>query len=722
MMRAMNESSTSVTFGVGGDELAFDADERLWRGGEEVQLPPRVRGVLAELLRRPGQLVSRQELMDAVWQDTAVSYTSLAEAVSLLRTSLGDDAQKPRYVRTVPRRGYVFVAPVARGTSTPPRGVPRRTSRRMSLLAVSAAMAMAAVVVIAGWQWFPPASSESPTPPAGTVAVRDTAAIRFSIPAPEGGSFRLALPALSPDGRRLAYSVEEDGVRHLRLRELGSFESVVLPGTEDGLAPFFSPDGRELGFLVGNHLKKMTLPGPGPSGSLPVTLSHLPVDVGASWGDDGEIVVAKFTGGLMALPENGGVARTLVVPRSEAGEDAYLWPDVLPGSRAVVFARMLVGPFPPSVAVLDRGSGEVRTLVEHGSFPRYVRPSRPGEVGHLLYVTEEALFAVPFDASALRIVGEPKVVLTGLEIDPWYGFPQAAVSAAGVVAYMPGASSRSARRLCWLGGDSELTDSGLPPRFYRNVDASSDGRFAVTIRDGHRSDVWIADPETVELRRFTFRGFNIEPYWSHDAAWIAYASSEGGPLEVRLRAADGRSPARSLVSGPRHHFPVAWTPDDRAVAYCELHPERGADLWLQPLAPGAPAEPLRVTAAQELDADFSPDGRFFAFSSDESGSFQVYVEELATGGRWQVSESDSLRPRWSSDGRRLYFLGLHGLKAVDVTTDGELRFSRPRRLFEGPRFVRHEAVPGGRVVVVEEDDVRHSRELRVIVDWFSEWR
>ena len=315
--------------------FSFDPVNRLLcSNGIELPLPPRVLGVLDHLLQHPGRIVSRQDLIDTVWKDAFVTDTSLAEAVSFLRQTLGDDAQAPQYIQTVHRRGYRFVASIERGAGPQPQersgdaaGGPAPEPVSPSLLWQLVPWSITALLAITtGTALWLLLSRHDPE-------VRNVT--RFSVELPEGthlDPYRPAL-ALAPDGDDIAFvACGKDGCR-IFLRSLGSRRPRPLPGTAGGSLPFFSPDGRWVGFFAEGKLKKVAV-----EGGLPAVLSDASQPFGAAWGIDGRIVfAASFAGGLQAVSERGGQPAPLTVPDTKAGEFRHCWPERLNDGRSILF-------------------------------------------------------------------------------------------------------------------------------------------------------------------------------------------------------------------------------------------------------------------------------------------------------------------------------------------------------------------------------------------------
>ncbi len=715
----------------------FDrANGLLRRGEDEMPLPPRALAILRVLVERPGRVVSKQTLIAAVWNGAFVSDTSLTEAMSLLRQALGDDPQQPTYIQTLHRRGYRFIAPLEVPPPPPPRLVPLDGPRRPhSAAAMSAAAAPEAVP---GADVPPP--QPPPAAPARRRALRPAAVallalgaaavaaggfllgraapsaqperalpLRFAVAPPVGDRIPTFGPglAVSPDGRELVFEGwrEERGVRLLH-RSLGRFGTRAIEGTAGATSPFFSPDGRWIGFLDDNRLMKVPL-----AGGRPVALAQVPGMLGASWGADGRIVYSPgFLRGLWAVPAAGGAPRRLTAPDAARGEVRHEWPEVLPGG-GILFTAWSTTVEDSRLLFLPPGGGAPREVRAGAVFARLLGGDR------LVFLAPDGVLTARFDARAGRLLDGP-VPLPEPMARSVGGY---ALFATGgdTLAYVPGDVELGNRELAWAGPGGARTPVPAPPRFYRNVAVGpGGGRAAVTVLDGRRSDLWVVGLGDGALTRLTFDGFNIEPTWSADGRWVSFAGKgDTGPFNLFRRPADGSGPAERLVASRRHQYPEAFTPDGRTLVYTEGHPETGFDLWTLDLATRPPrAAPLLRTAANELFAAVSPDGRWLAYTSDISGRWDVYVQALpGGGGKWQASPEGGVHPAWSPAGDRLYYLYGGKVMEVPVVPGPDLRLGKPRLYVERPAMAMMSAGPG-RLLLIEDRQLPHPpRELRVVV-------
>ncbi len=720
-MRDRAASSVTVVLHPAGDLLAFgpyrfDRTNRiLSKEDAELPLPPRVLGVLEHLVTRPGRVVSKRALMDAVWKDAVVTETSLTEAVSQLRQALADDPQQPAFVQTVHRRGYRFVASVTVDSAR--RG-------RESLLALDPEEETASGTEggAGRLRW--------PLLAAGfAIGLAIAGAVRHAAPPPVPRVTRATLPlglgdgaalgaapslAMTPDGSELVVVLTRGGRSQLYARALDRFDAAPLAGTEGATEPFVSPDGRWIGFFADGKLKKMPV-----GGGAPVTLCEAKVPLGASWGDDGTIVFAHGEReGLFRVPATGGTPERLTRPDTAKGEIGHWWPEVLPGSAIVVFtiwptagldqARLAAVPLKP-------GAGSPRTLLVGASYGRYA------PTGHLVFLRKSRLMAARIAPRTGDLQGAAVGVLDGVTVNWFKGAAQLAFSRSGALAYLPGTHEVPAHGVVAVGRDGKEEPVPLPSRPFMNLDAVPDGsRVALTIHEGTGSDLWAADLPRHALTRLTFEAHNVEPVISPDGRRVAFASSRNGPMNLYAVDTDGRGGVERLLSSPLTQYPDAFSPDGRFLAYVECGPETGTDLWVLPLTGAREPQPLLRTRFDEESSSFSPDGRFLAYDSNETNRFEIYVAPFpAMSPKWQVSVDGGFAPAWSRDGRELYYMTEGAVMAVPIGTVPGFKAGTPRRLLADPGLVALTSAGTG-LLVVRREEKRPLPPLHLVLGWFEE--
>jgi len=461
---------------------------------------------------------------------------------------------------------------------------------------------------------------------------------------------------LSPDGTRLALVASgADQRRRIYVRSLDQLQATALSGTENARHPFFSPDGQWIGFFADGKLKKVSV-----QGGAAVMLSDAPNDRGGSWGDDGTIVFAKDNEtALSKISSAGGTPQLLTM--LEAGEITQRWPQVLPGGKAVLFTSGIVGDLEDrEIVVYSMASGQRKTLHRGGFHARYL-PS-----GHVAYMHEGTLFAVPFDLQRLEVTGQPAPILEGVVTSPNYGGAQFSFSEAGNLVYLAGGTVGQKVSIYWMDHEGKFTPLRETPGDYRNPAFSPDGkRLALEIVEGTRRDIWVHDWERDTLTRLTSAGeSNFDPSWTPDGQRITYSSQEKGraPNLWWIRA-DGAGNAQRLAESNSSQDVSFWRPDSKVLAFCEGNPDTGADIWTLVIEgdeksgwkPGEP-KPFVNSAFTQTWPAFSPDGRWLAYQSNESGTTEVYVRPFpGPGGNWQVSTGGGNRPKWSRNGKELFY-------------------------------------------------------------------
>jgi eukaryotic-like serine/threonine-protein kinase len=651
----------------------FDPNSRmLSRAGVELQLPPRVIGVLEVLLRRAGDVVPRQDLIEGVWKDAFVTDTSLAEAVSALRQALGDDPQTPTYVQTLHRRGYRFVAPVAEGAAEPFAG-PSAASRGPApeivapsiagqLMPWSLAAVCAVLAVVAVWQVASGRRSVEPL------------VARFAIPLPDGTHLdgRASALAISPDAATASWSGCSVETCRLYIRRLDRLQPEPVPGTEGAAAPFFSPDGRWVAFFADGKLKKVSL-----AGGAPVTLGDAPDPLGGVWTAQREIVYAgSATGGLVSVAENGGDPKPVTEPRASDGEVAHVWPALAPGGDVLLFTILrapgsvqgqlgarAVNAFGPTTDGWRRLATGIAASA--GAMENVVLFSRGGE-----------LQATWFDGPRLSIAGPPPLVVSPVARGTTGS--QFAVSASGALLVAEPADSSAAGSLRWLAGKDEIAVPDLD-RSLQVTSVSADGARAAGVEeDGSRSDIWVADLVRGTTTRVTHGGQNTAPVWS--GRNLFYASRNGGTYDIWKKDVDTAAPPLTVHGGSRPVFPVASAADGSSLAFLQVGGATRADLWLLPLAGGSPA-PLVESAYEDGGATFSPDGGMVAYQSNEAGRWDVYVLRRSDGKRGVVSRAGGAHPVWAPDGAWLLYENNRELLRVAFEGKaGEFRIGAPERV------------------------------------------
>ncbi len=523
--------------------------------------------------------------------------------------------------------------------------------------------------------------------------------------------------ALSPDGARLVYVGISPGGTRLYVRPMDRSSAEPIAGTEGALGPFFSPDGQWVGFWADKELKKVSV-----AGGSPLVLCDAPALRGASWGPDGNILFAPAPNtGLFRVSEKGGAAKQVTTLDAKKGDMTHRWPQVLPGGRAVVFTSHDVsGNYDKArIELVLLETGERRTLIEGGTDARYL------PTGHLVYLRAGSLFAVPFDLNRLAVTGPSVPVLDGVGSEPEIGCGHFGFSSSGNLVYLAEDPRRFEGELVRIdrkGVTRSLTDSR---RAYLDVHVSPDGRF-LAVSAGHPDpDIWIYDLERSSWDRLTTGSRNVAPVWSPDGRRIAFSSNRNGSFNPFWMPIDRSQPAEQIFKDDQWVFPTSFSPDGRALLL--ITQTVGTSLDVSVVFPDSAdrnPRPLVQSPASEHEGKFSPDGRWIAYVSNESGRQEVYVTAFpGARGRWQVSTHGGEEPVWSRDGKELFYRSSAGkLMAVAIETKPQWRAGVPRPLFELKDIAAFDVFPDGREFVGIRTTGRDlgPPEVVAVVGWFDE--
>jgi Tol biopolymer transport system component len=578
-----------------------------------------------------------------------------------------------------------------------------------ALLWGGASLLLAAIVGLAVWDLKPPLSQP---------------VTRTVITLPQGQQlagldFGPAL-ALSPDGTHLAYVAAQSGARQLYVRAMDSLEAKPVPGTEGAVEPFFSPNGQWLGFFAGGNLKKVSMSG-GPA----LTIANASQPRGASWSSHGMIAFAPTTiSALQQVPAEGGTQR--LPTRLEKGDTGYLWPEFLPSGKAVLFAARVVDG--SGVAVQSIATGERRNLVQGGMYPRYASS------GHLVYAEGANLMAVPFDPQRLTVMGEAVPVVESV-LQSNNGAAQYSISSTGSLVYVPGGVQSSPRNLVWVSRNGAEQPLSAPEHGYDTPRISPDGQRLAVVTD---AQIWLYHFSRQTLTRFTFEGsVNSRPVWAPDSKRIAFYSNKEGPLNIFWQLADGSGGLERLTTSENVNVPTSFSPDGRILAFHEADPTTGNDIWvlrLGDLSAGSgqvrKAQPFLRTRFNEGGPRFSPDGRWMAYVSDESGRTEIYVQPFpGHGGKWQISTDGGTEPVWNPNGRELFFRSGKMMMAVGIATQAGFTAGNPRMLFQGEyapatnMFSNYDVSPDGqRFLMIKPTEQAQAAptQINVVLNWFEE--
>ncbi len=647
--------------------------------------PPRVR----ELLRRCLEKDARRRLRD------------MGDARIELEEVLSPRGSASSAAYSTAIAGAVDAATAAAAAPRKSSGVGRQ---------LAAAVAGAVIAVVAG-------KLISPLLPGRHAAAR--APIRFEVP--ETAGMRMpgdgALQAISPDGTRIVFVAGDSLKSRLWVRTLETLAARPLEGTEDGIQPFWSPDGRSIGFFTGTKLKRV----PAAGGEVD-ELCDVKRARGGAWSRNDQIVFAPSSDGpLSVIAAAGGEPRQVTVIDSARGETGHRAPDFLPDGKHFLYSSLppREGKYRIMIGSLDGAKPESLTATTSGV--RYAEP------GYLLSLASSQLTAARFDASSRRMKGPPVVLRDLMVPSNIAGSSGFSVSGNGRVSYPTFLVTRS--KLAWFNpAGGALTATPLEAAEYTGGVALSpdDRRVAIGRAEGIAlPEVWVGDLERGTISRFSQEtGINEEPHWSPDGTLIAYQASTAGPQWFIVRALSGNPQPRSyLASDPAFKLLTDWSPDGTMLVFDRQAAATRWDLWLQPLEAGAPARPYLQTPFNEQGGKISPDGKWIVYVSDESGRPEIYVQSFPTpGSKYQVTTGGGAQSAWTADGRSLTF-GVEGeplvLKIADIIPGPEFRLGPMRSVGRFPPNLRGGDLThhGMRALLLLPEGKAPTSSLTVVLDW-----
>lgn len=557
-------------------------------------------------------------------------------------------------------------------------------------------------------------------------------AIRSTILPPEKSAFNFGgvspgPVAISPDGRFLAFVARTaEGRDLLWVRPLGSLTARSFEGTDGASYPFWSSDSRSIGFFADAKLKRIDAQG-GP----PQTLCETSIARGGSWSREGTIIFAPdISDSIYRVPATGGEPAPVTLLDQSRQHFNHRWPFFLPDGRHFLFFARSALDENTGTYVGSLDSKELKFIMAGRSNVAYAAP------GYLLFVRERTLMALPFDTGRLEITGEVIPIVDPVAVNTSVQRAIFTVSEGGVLAYQGGVLTGSSQ-LRWLDRSGKPAGALGDPTVYLQPHLSPDDkRLVVQIADprSFNSDLWIYDLGRGIKTRFTFEP-NIEtsPVWSPDGTRIAYTSNRSGRFHMFAKASSGVGAEEPMFEEPETDArPVSWSRDGRYIAFMRRKvkgPTRG-DIWILPLFGDRKPFPFLQSEFEEQYATFSPDGRFMAYVTNESGRNEVYLVPFpGAGGKWQVSSAGGMAPRWRGDGRELFYLAPDSrVMSAEIVPKGDrLEVGAVRPMFEtrslqSPVGAYDPSSDGKRFLVVTEADQTNSEPITLVVNWTADLR
>jgi Tol biopolymer transport system component len=543
---------------------------------------------------------------------------------------------------------------------------------------------------------------------------------RFTVTSPPKTDFSSnSLLAVSPNGRWIVFAAAAGNAPpQLWLRSMDATDAVLLTGTDGAGVPFWSHDSRYIGFFADGKLKKLPVGG-GPA----IVLCDAPVmgnsRGGAAWSRDDVIVFQpKNDGPLFRVPAAGGVPTQATVLDESRKEIAHRYPTFLPDAKHFLYVAMPGG----SIVLGALDSRDTKVLLQADSKPVFGAP------GYLLFVRQTVLMAQPFNMARLELEGEAVPVGQQVRVNPGFGSAAFSASDNGVLAYGTGQTVQTSR-LEWFDREGRPTPA-LDGLFdYRALSLSPDGTRAVAHR--HEEPVggglWLTDLGRAATSRFTLTAAHDSfPVWSPDAARVAFSSDREGQRDaIYVKAANGAGGEQQVLKAPNAVRPADWSFDGRAIVYEQIDPKNSVDVFLVPLSGDRQPQPVAATSFVEAAPQFSPDGRYVAYTSNEARRFEIYLQSVVPGGgKWQVSTSGGFFSRWRRDGTELYYLSLDSsMMAVPIDLRGSAPvIGVPQRLFPTRAAVTNQGFPfavaadGKRFLVAQQPEQLNAT-VTVVLNW-----
>ena len=540
--------------------------------------------------------------------------------------------------------------------------------------------------------------------------------------------------ALSPDGKVLVFAGLKGRQLQLYQRRLDQKDATPIAGTEGAAEPFFSPDGQWVAFFAREKLRKVPM-----NGGIATDICDIPDtrsrswggSFGASWASNETIVIAQGRLGILQVPASGGAPKTLVPPDRARPGESYRMPQLLPDSRIVLYTLLPVTGGDPQIIARRVDSGEQHVLIKGAADARYL------PTGDLVYERRGVLMAVPFDAKRMQLAGSPVATIDGVmqalnvpngAVDT--GMGQFAVSRSGDLVYAPGGVSPSyTYRIVRVDRKGAETELKAPADQYIDLRVSPDGQKIAVFKGGSFGGIWLVDANSGNSIRLSSEGPNGWPIWSPDGKRILFTRG----YQFQTMPADGSGAAEPVLAGkPFGFYPASWSAEGN-LAYLDLQ-DGLSRIWTKSMS--GPGEPKLFAESKFAIGyvDFSPDGHWFVYSSNESGPTEVYVQAFpGPGGKHRISTNGGLGAAFARSGRELFYLeprpaGKLAMMAVDITPGPVFKAGTPHELFEGPLssttpLRNYDVTPDGQHFIMlrtePPPDERVTR-LNVVLNWFDE--
>jgi Tol biopolymer transport system component len=589
----------------------------------------------------------------------------------------------------------------------------RRTRERLAWTMAGLAGGLL-VALVTGWTFFRPAPPVSRLVYASIMSPREPAA-EFILGGPNSGSL-----TVSPDGRHVTFAARtEDGSRQLWVHTLDEPEARPLPGTVDGEHPFWSPDSRFIAFFSGGKLKKIDL-----AGSPALVLADASNGRPGAWNPDGVILFSPTTlEPIHRIPAGGGKAEQVTEIDKTRNETTHRFATFLPDSRHFLYFAGGHGTESGSEthAIFAAGleSGEKKLLVHARSNASYAD-------GHLLYVRGNVLLAHPFDPDRLEFTADPTPIAQNVQYEPPFFRALFSVSNEGTLVYRAGVVDPTST-LAWIDRTGkEIASLGEPSTYQGLALAPDETKAAVSIVDPDTgtTDLWMYELGREVATRFTFAKLSeFAPLWSPDGERIVYSAINNVYPDLYIKTASGAGQAQALLESDAAKVPTSWTPDGGSILFDHFNPQSqtGRDIYVLELGDGKEAKPFLQTKFDEHSGVLSPDGRWLAYVSEESGSEEVYVAPFpGPGGKWQISKGGGNSPTWVKNQDEIFYAAAGGrVMAVRIQAGvNTITVGSPEELFRNERITAADVSPTGqRALVTIGAEIGESHPISMMLNW-----
>jgi len=588
--------------------------------------------------------------------------------------------------------------------AAPEESAPDRRARHSS--ALIAGVVAATAIATAALVWY--------LKPGAPQTAGDAALVRLLIAPAEAMPENDGVLVISRDGRRVAYAAGPAGRQRLFVREIDQFASTAIPESEGVMSATFSPDGQSIAFVAERKLRTVAL-----AGGSPLTLRDRVDGPGLTWTDDRTILYNPGTAvGIWRIAVTGGEPDEVTKPGPK--DNFQRFPEMLPGGGALLFSAQ--GGVTDDAVYVESLPAHERRFIVKGSAPHYL------PTGHLAFVQGGTLFAVRFDPSRLEAKGEPVTLLEGIR-QTRVGQPLISYSDVGSIVYVPTTADPGSNALVWVDRAGNEQPAGASGRPYAQPRLAPDGNRLVTAMRGNSEDLWLLDLARGTSSRLTSDTNTSFPVWTPDGRRLTLASAKGGSYSIYWRPVDGSAPDEPLMSGKWPYYPFSWAPDGKSLALVSVNPKTLQDIEVLNVDRKGATQPFVDTPFREGAPVFSPDGKWIAYVSDDTGRFEIYVRPFpGPGEKVPISTGGGNEPVWPRNGRQLFYREGDSLMAVDVELTPTFSAGKPRKLFEKPYersialWPDYDASPDGQRLLMVRREMRAppATHINVVLNWLSD--